>query len=116
MGATSLDREAETSAPVLDQVALSDAGVRKSVATNIVVIFVIANLFTMFALAVVFWVDYSLLTQRVIQANERVITSKVVISLLGATTIQLGAVMMLIGKNLFPAPEKPSLWQRIRGK
>jgi hypothetical protein len=38
-----------------------------------------------------------------ITAGERIITEKVIMALLGATTVQVGAVAALIARYLFPA-------------
>lgn len=94
-------------AEVRRDVARIDAKMRRNVARRIMWLFSGTNLFTLIALAAAFWIDHYFVVNKIITPQERVVTSDVIIALLGATTIQVGALMLVIGKNLFPAPNKP---------
>ncbi len=60
-------------------------------------LFGITNVVVLTALAFIFWVDQGL------QSADRLITSEVIMTLIGATTVQLGGIMLIIAKSMFPA-------------
>lgn len=92
--------------PVADRIALSDAGLRKLVAVAIVFAFLVVNGAVLWGIWLVFQKDIDLLTRAGsnFTAADRLGTTNLLMTLVGATTVQLGALIVLIGKYLFPAP------------
>jgi hypothetical protein len=92
--------------PVADRIALSDAGLRKLVAVAIVLAFLVVNGAVLWGIWIVFQKDIELLTAvgSKFAASDRIVTTNLLMALVGATTVQLGALIVLIGKYLFPAP------------
>jgi hypothetical protein len=60
----------------------------------------------LFGIWLAFEEDVELLTRSgsTFVAADRLVTTNLLIALLGATTVQLGTLIVLIGKYLFPAP------------
>lgn len=85
-----------------DQIALGDLEIRKQFAAQIIKLFVFSNLFVMVALGVCFWSDYTQIASRLISEDHRIIDNKVIMALLGATTVQLGAVIYTMTQAIFP--------------
>jgi hypothetical protein len=86
-----------------EQIALGDLEIRKQFASKIVWLFVGSNIFVMLALGVGFWSDYSQLASKTIMQDHRIIDTKVIMTLIGATTVQLGAVIYTMTQAIFPA-------------
>jgi hypothetical protein len=82
---------------VQDRIALSDARLRGWVATAIVVTFVIANGFVLAGVWLMFNQEMAALQAGLYKAPDRVITSQLLMALVGATTVQLGALTILMG-------------------
>lgn len=95
-----------------EEIALTNSRVRTRVTYVIVAAFVLANALTLAGVAYVFRADNANLLAKITTADQRVITSQVVITLLGATTVQLGAFALIMGKYLFPTPG-PVVVERI---
>ena len=99
----SLDKEAERERlSVADHVALQDANLRQRVAYWTIGTFIGANLVTLFALGYLASLDQSNIASKLITPGDRIITSQVFMALLGATTVQVGAIMVIIARYLFP--------------
>ena len=98
-----LDSEVEQFTSVADQIALGDQDIRRRFANRVVWLFVLSNVFVMAGLGVAFWQDDAQLRDHLIKPTEKVIDSKVVMALLGASTVQLGAVIFTIARALFPS-------------
>jgi hypothetical protein len=64
--------------------------------------FIGANLMTLFALGYLAWMDQNNIASKLITPGDRIITSQVFMALLGATTVQVGAIMVIIARYLFP--------------
>lgn len=90
---------------VQDRIALSDARLRGAVAIAIVVTFVIANGIVLAGVWLMFGQEMSALQNKAYAASDRVVTSALLMTLVGATTVQLGALTILMGKYLFPTPK-----------
>jgi hypothetical protein len=90
---------------VQDRIALSDAKLRGGVAIAIVVTFMIANGIVLAGVWLMFHQEMIALQNKVYAASDRVITGSLLMTLVGATTVQLGALTILTGKYLFPAPK-----------
>ncbi|HEX3917825.1 MAG TPA: hypothetical protein VHW60_10845 [Caulobacteraceae bacterium] len=74
---------------VAEQIALGDQDIRRRVALYIIWLFAIANIFVLFGLGIAYWQDCAQLAAKLITPEQRVVSSNVVMALLGATTIQL---------------------------
>ena len=92
---------------VQDKIALDEARTRKWVAIAIVTAFIFVNGAVLWGIWQVFLTDIDLLTRSgsAFKASDRIVTTNLLISLVSATTVQLGALIVLIGKYLFPAPK-----------
>lgn len=85
------------------EIALGDLQIRKNFATRIMVVFAIANIFVLIGLYVVFRQDGLQLAAGQVKATERIVDGKVIMALLGATTVQLGTVIYTITRAIFPS-------------
>ena len=100
--AVDLGSEIRTFESVADKIALGDLDIRKRFARDIIALFIVTNIFVMMGLGVVFWQDCVQLAAHRISPSGRIIDGKVVMTLLGATTVQLGAVIYTIARAIFP--------------
>ena len=102
-----------TPVSVAEEIALSDAGSRRSdaglrrlVAGSIVVAFLVVN----GAVLLGIWMLFKQDNEHLLRAGsnflpaDRLVTTNLLMTLVTATTVQLGALIVLIGKYLFPAP------------
>src|SRR5579859_4860365 len=78
------------------EIAIGDQKIRRQFAFYVIMLFVGANVFVLFGLGVTYWQDCAQLSAKLIKPDERIIDSKVVMALLGATTVQLGTVIYTI--------------------
>ncbi len=67
-----------------------DADLRKRVAHWIIGAFIGANVVTLIALGFLAWLDQGDIASKLIEPGDRIITEKVIMTLLGATTVQVG--------------------------
>ena len=100
----SLNQEVDAFTTIADKVALGDLDIRKQFARNVMALFAVANFFVLVGLGVVFWQDCAQLAAGRIKPGERIIDGQVVMAVLGATTVQLGAVIYTITRAIFPLP------------
>jgi len=89
---------------VADRIALGDQDIRRQVAFYIIWLFVGANVFVMIGVGVAYWQDCVQLSEKVITPAQRIVDSRVVMAMLGATTVQLGTVIYTITRAIFPTP------------
>jgi hypothetical protein len=89
---------------VQDQIALSDADIRRRVAMWIMWLFGAVNVITMLFIFVLFCSDQSELSAKEIGPGDRIVDAEVLMSLLGATTVQLGTIALIMARYLFKAP------------
>lgn len=80
----------------------SEFHLRKEVAQSILQLFGIANTVVLFVILVLIGVDIWMLNTGLIKSAERIVDSKVVMTLVGATTVQMGAIVLTIASYLFP--------------
>ena len=71
-------------------------------AIGFVVAFLVGDLLTLGALAWLGWLDQTNIEHSLIKSGERIITPQVIMALLGATTVQVGAITVIISRYLFP--------------
>jgi hypothetical protein len=90
---------------VLERIVWRDAGVRKLVALAVVATFVLANGTILVGVWLIFQAEMAALTAKVYTAHERIITAELPMTLVGATTVQLGALTILMGKYVFLVPK-----------
>jgi hypothetical protein len=90
---------------VRDRIAWQDAGVRKFVALAVVATFVVANGLILWGVWLIFQAEMTALTAKVYTAHDRIITAELLMTLVGATTVQLGALTILMGKYVFLVPK-----------
>jgi hypothetical protein len=100
----SLDQEVEAFSPP-DPIALGDLEIRKNFANRVMVLFAIANVGALIGLAIVFWQDCVQLAAGLTKPADRIIDGKVIMALLGASTVQLGTVIYTITRAIFPSPD-----------
>jgi hypothetical protein len=89
---------------VPDKIALSDAQIRRNIAYAIMCLFAIVNIATLWFIYFLFEADQRDLAARLTDASGRIINAHVIITLLGATTVQLGTVMVIMARYVFKAP------------
>jgi len=89
---------------VQDQIALSDADIRRRVAVWIMWLFGAVNVITMLFIFVLFCFDQSDLSAKELGPGDRIVNAEVLMSLLGATTVQLGTIALIMARYLFKAP------------
>jgi hypothetical protein len=86
------------------EIAIGDQKIRRQFAFYVILLFVGANIFVLIGLGVAYWQDCAQLSAKLIKPDERIIDSKVVMALLGATTVQLGTVIYTITRAIFATP------------
>lgn len=69
---------------------------------RIVWTFIVGNLAIMAALGVLAWLDQYDIERHLITLAERMVTQQGIMTFLGATTVQVGAIAFVIAKYLFP--------------
>ena len=89
---------------VKDRIALGDAAIRRNIAYVTIALFALVNIITLIFVGVLYYFDRRDITRHLIPANDRVVNSQVVISLLGATTVQLGAIAVIMARGVFNVP------------
>lgn len=86
-------------------IAIGDQEIRRQFAFYVIALFIGANIFVLVGLGIAYWQDCTLLRENFVKPNERIIDSKVVMTLLGATTVQLGTVIYTITRAIFATPK-----------
>lgn len=79
-----------------------DTRARLLMVTVITVLFIVLNAAVIFLVWTAFSADISLLKDKLIQNNQRLITENVFMSLIGATVVQVGLTLVAITGYLFP--------------
>jgi len=90
--------------PVEDQIALSDADIRRKVSIWIMGLFGVVNGITLVLLIGLAWLDQQDLVRGLIKPGDRLVDAQVLLGLLGATTVQLGAIAVIMARYIFPGP------------
>ena len=97
----SLDAEARLYS-VHEQIALQDAALRRWMARFVIPAFIKANILTLIPLGVLVVVDEVNIVKHLIAPGDRIIGGQVIMALLGATTVQVGTIAVVIARYLFP--------------
>lgn len=71
-------------------------------ATRIVWTFVGGEILTLGALIWLGWLDQTNIEHKLISPGDRIIDHQVIMTLLGATTVQVGFIAAIIARYLFP--------------
>ena len=100
-GIVSLNAEASPIS-VHDQIALKDAALRDWMAKDVIPAFLKTNVATLGAITALAILDEVNIAWDWIAAGDRIISAQVIMTLLGATTVQVGAIAVLIARYLFP--------------
>jgi hypothetical protein len=74
---------------------------RKEITQKIINSFIIVNVVVLLLIFIMFVVDTCLISHQVIKSGERLITEKIIITVIGATTVQFGAIAVSISTWLF---------------
>lgn len=91
-----------------NRIALKDAELREQMAIHIISTLIIGNLVTLVALAALVWLDQRNLESNLIKSGDRIIDHQVIMALLGATTVQVGTIAVIIARYLFPGRSRDS--------
>jgi len=75
---------------------------REIVAGCIMVVFIVANSIALYLLFRLMILDQRNLRAHLIAPGDRIITGQVIMALLGATTVQVGAIAAIMARYLFP--------------
>jgi hypothetical protein len=93
---------------VQDLVAWEDVKLRKWMGRRIVGAFIRSNFVTMSAILVLVMLDEINIGWHLVTPGDRIITNQVIMTLLGATTVQVGTIAVIIARYLFPVRPQPS--------
>jgi hypothetical protein len=85
-----------------DQLRKQDADLREWMARFVIPAFLKANVVALGAITVLAGLDQFNIAWHLITPGERIIGGQVIMALLGATTVQVGAIAALIARYLFP--------------
>jgi hypothetical protein len=85
-----------------EQIKRGVARLRRWMAGRVVRVFVQANCVTLAALGVLVVLDEVNIYFRLAAPGDRIITNQVIMTLLGATTVQVGVIAAIIARYLFP--------------
>jgi hypothetical protein len=83
-------------------VVMEDAATRKWMARSFVWTLIGTNGLTLLGLGVLVYLDQRNIAQSIIAPADRIVNNQVIITLLGATTVQVGAITAIIARYLFP--------------
>jgi hypothetical protein len=89
---------------VQDDIAKSDAQNRITVSRWIMWVFGTVNLVTIAFIIWLAFIDQAEITGKLIEPVDRVVNSQVIMSLLGATTVQLGTIALIMARYVFKDP------------
>ena len=103
LGTFSLEREAKRVVGSVDeQIKLGDYDLRKWMATRIVWAFIGGNIITLVGLGVLVWLDQMNIEHKLATPSDRIIDRQVIMTLLAATAVQVGAITVIVARYLFP--------------
>jgi hypothetical protein len=85
-----------------EHIALGEHDLRERIAKETLRIFLKSNLYVLGALGIVFAMDSALLVSGFQSADQRLIDAGVIKVLIGATVVEVGALMVIIANWLFP--------------
>jgi len=86
-----------------------DAIIRRNIAYAIMALFAVVNLATLVFVYALLQVDQADLVAKLIGPGDRVVNASVVMTLLGATTVQLGSAMLIMARFVFRPVDRGGL-------
>ena len=86
---------------LIKQIAREEHELRQATAKEIISLFKISNIIVLSVIGFLFFIDILLVYSGKATIQERIITSEIIIALVGATTVQLGAVMYTYSQYIF---------------
>ena len=99
----SLDREADrVGLSVDDEIRRDEQRLRRMMVYGFVAMILIGDVFAFTALGWFSWLDQTNLEHKFMSAGDRIVNHQVIMALLGATTVQIGAIATIIARYLFP--------------
>jgi len=93
-----------TASSVQDDIARSDAQNRIAVTRWIMWVFGGVNAVTIVFIIGLAYIDQTEIAAKLVQPADRVVNTQVVMPLLGATTVQLGTIALIMARYVFKAP------------
>lgn len=85
-----------------------ETAIRKYAANRALTVFIVCNFVVLLAVIFGAYVDYVFISEKVLMPDQRLISEKVILTIIGATTVQLGAVIWAIYRYLFYVPTTAS--------
>jgi branched-subunit amino acid transport protein len=99
--APTLITQFEPNGTLAERIALSDARVRQYVSYAIAAAFLVVKFLTLAGVVFIFETDNANIIAKVIAPEYRVINANVVMTVVGGTTVQLGALALTMGRYLY---------------
>src|SRR5271168_5075729 len=87
-----------TALPVGDRIQIDMMDLRKDIAKQITTVFVRVNIYILSGLGIIYVSEIILLYTGHVAPNDRIIDSTVIKTLIGATTVQLGAIALSMAR------------------
>ena len=84
----------------------SEQQLRELLIKRMIWLFSIANLFVFVALSICYYFDIRMMYEDKMVAEERLISGQVIMTIVGATTVQLGTLIITAAGYLFPKKGK----------
>lgn len=107
LAAVNLNGEVKEFRNVDDEVKRGDLAIRQRFARDVMLLFFATNIFVMVGLGWLAVNEAAAIADKTLAAADRIVDAKVVMTLLGATTVQLGTVIFTIARAIFPSrPDK----------
>jgi hypothetical protein len=94
-------QSAESQISVSDKIALQNAAIRRVVSYWIVGLFGTLNVITILVIIWLATLDQGNIAAKLIPASDRIVGTRVLIALLGATTVQLGTIAVIMARSVF---------------
>ena len=95
-------RPIEASLSVRDLVYLKESELREDIAKKLTKAFVIVNLGVLSLVLLATILDHWFIAHQYVKGAERLVTTPLLISIVGATTVQLGTIVFAMSNWLFP--------------
>lgn len=74
---------------------------RKEITQKVILSFIIVNVAVLLLISAIFIVDTVLISKGIIKSAERLVTEKIIMTVIGATTVQFGAIAVSVSTWLF---------------
>jgi len=101
--------------PIGDLINWHNAKVRWDISKDVMRLFRVSNLFVLMGVGLIFLIDTILILSGYTHASDRLIDSKVIMTLIGATAVQLGSIAILMARSLYSSSDNTVLEPRRSG-